>query len=259
MFVNVIKKPYLLHFYLPMDFSAHFIPLAHAYLIEGKRSSVEKELLSLLEDHHAVAVHGNPDFWSEQYVTFAIEDARRIKELALQRKMGQGKRVFIIQAEGLTREASNALLKTLEEPGEDTHFFLVLPSARRVLPTILSRVRVVKHHTSDALQQSEKGNQDNSENKEDLSAEHFVKASPSVRMKMVKDLLAQLDKEEISKTDLRNFIEGVLERQRAVMEQSMSSSGAKEWGSLARQTQVASYAEDQSASLKMILEYLALA
>ncbi len=54
-----------------------------------------------------------------------------------------GKQKFII-IEGLeyaTSSASNCLLKTLEEPPEDTHFILLAENAGRILPTILSRVQ----------------------------------------------------------------------------------------------------------------------
>ena len=39
---------------------------------------------------------------------------------------------------------ANALLKTLEEPGQDTHFILVSDSAHRLLPTIISRCQRVR-------------------------------------------------------------------------------------------------------------------
>jgi DNA polymerase-3 subunit delta' len=56
----------------------------------------------------------------------------------------QGKRVVVLYpAEALNTAASNALLKTLEEPPADTVFLLVSNSLDRLLPTILSRCRKV--------------------------------------------------------------------------------------------------------------------
>ena len=50
------------------------------------------------------------------------------------------KRVIIIdQAETLTREAANALLKTLEEPPPYNHFFLITSAEKEIPPTIRSR------------------------------------------------------------------------------------------------------------------------
>jgi DNA polymerase-3 subunit delta' len=53
-----------------------------------------------------------------------------------------GMRVVVLYpAEGLNAMASNALLKTLEEPPPNTVFLLVSNSVDRLLPTILSRCR----------------------------------------------------------------------------------------------------------------------
>lgn len=54
----------------------------------------------------------------------------------------QGRRVILVYpAEALNTAASNALLKTLEEPPPETVFLLVSHSLDRLLPTILSRCR----------------------------------------------------------------------------------------------------------------------
>lgn len=53
-------------------------------------------------------------------------------------------KVFLIQNMGrLTEEASNCLLKTLEEPPEKTVFLFTAAQMRDVLPTIASRMRIV--------------------------------------------------------------------------------------------------------------------
>ena len=54
-------------------------------------------------------------------------------------------KVFIIRrAEELHQSASNALLKTLEEPGAKTHFILLTSQPEALLPTILSRTQRVR-------------------------------------------------------------------------------------------------------------------
>lgn len=50
--------------------------------------------------------------------------------------------VIIRPAELLNTEASNALLKNLEEPGEKVHFVLITDQPSRLLATILSRASV---------------------------------------------------------------------------------------------------------------------
>ncbi len=55
------------------------------------------------------------------------------------------KRVFIVErADTLTEGAANSLLKVLEEPPHYVMFILLAPHSGRVLPTILSRCRVVR-------------------------------------------------------------------------------------------------------------------
>lgn len=54
------------------------------------------------------------------------------------------KRVFIIdQAETLSSESSNALLKVLEESSKNSHWFLLSQSSERIFPTIRSRCRKI--------------------------------------------------------------------------------------------------------------------
>jgi DNA polymerase-3 subunit delta' len=55
------------------------------------------------------------------------------------------KRVFIVtRADTLTSAAANSLLKVLEEPPPYAVFILLAPNASRLLPTILSRCRIVR-------------------------------------------------------------------------------------------------------------------
>ncbi len=72
----------------------------------------------------------------------SIGQIRAIQEWAGTSSL-DGKQKFVI-VEGLensTASASNSLLKTLEEPPEDTHFILLAQNPGRLLPTILSRVQ----------------------------------------------------------------------------------------------------------------------
>ena len=54
-------------------------------------------------------------------------------------------KVFIIDgADSMTAEAANAFLKTLEEPPQDTVLVLIAQNANAILPTILSRLQVIR-------------------------------------------------------------------------------------------------------------------
>jgi DNA polymerase-3 subunit gamma/tau len=69
-----------------------------------------------------------------------IDDIRAINETALYSPSAGRYKIYIIdEVHMLTKEAFNALLKTLEEPPERAKFFFATTEAHKVLPTIISR------------------------------------------------------------------------------------------------------------------------
>lgn len=69
-----------------------------------------------------------------------IEDIRQINETAGYAPARGGYKIYIIdEVHMLTKEAFNALLKTLEEPPSHVKFFFATTEAHKVLPTIVSR------------------------------------------------------------------------------------------------------------------------
>jgi len=74
-----------------------------------------------------------------------IDDVRALKEgVSLMPQLG-GKKVYIIdEAHMLTPEASNALLKTLEEPPEHVMFIFATTDPQKLPPTIRSRLSPVQ-------------------------------------------------------------------------------------------------------------------
>jgi DNA polymerase III gamma/tau subunit len=73
-----------------------------------------------------------------------IDSAREIKSY-LTRKPYQSEAITIIlrEAQALTPEAQNALLKTLEEPPGPTQIYITAPSAESFLPTLRSRCQII--------------------------------------------------------------------------------------------------------------------
>lgn len=73
-----------------------------------------------------------------------IDVVRQIKRQTFMRPVESRYRVIVIsRAEKLTEEASNSLLKVLEEPAEDVVFFLTAAKPDWLLPTIVSRCREI--------------------------------------------------------------------------------------------------------------------
>lgn len=74
-----------------------------------------------------------------------INSVRNLRREASLSSFEGGKRVFILSnAEEMNAEASNSLLKTLEEPSSDSVFILTTAHKEQLLPTILSRCQLVQ-------------------------------------------------------------------------------------------------------------------
>ncbi len=74
-----------------------------------------------------------------------IDQVRELQKRLRYRPLEGGRRACILEsADRLNEPAANALLKTLEEPPEETHLFLLTSRPHQLLPTILSRCQCVK-------------------------------------------------------------------------------------------------------------------
>ena len=97
----------------------------------------------------------HPDVYSVQPIgnVIKIEQSRALQERIKYKPYQGEKKVFIIeQAEKMTPQTANSLLKTLEEP--PSHAVIILLSTRRqeVLSTILSRSRMIEFFPLDSAQ-----------------------------------------------------------------------------------------------------------
>ena len=92
------------------------------------------------------AIINNPDFIlikPEDDKSIGIKKVRILKKKISRKPFQQKyKIIFIKNAESLTIEAQNALLKTLEEPPSHTIIILSVPCETSLLPTIQSRCRI---------------------------------------------------------------------------------------------------------------------
>lgn len=116
--------------------------LHHAYLILGEAAAAEQAVLGFFGEK-GLALKGSPDYFVFKEALLGIDDARKLSEQAIRRAFGSRK-VFFIAPEKITLEAQNALLKTFEEPIGETHFFLVLRDEHMVIPTLRSRVSMLR-------------------------------------------------------------------------------------------------------------------
>lgn len=156
---------------LKFAFKAH--RLHHAYLFEGPdgigksltaqaftqlllcESPVESEACGTCKSCKRVQEHQHPNLrivkrqiskekgTLEQFIK--VDQIRELKEaLAIKAYEGSRRVIQIFEPELMNVSTANALLKTLEEPGPDTHFILISSEAHRLLPTIISRCQPIQ-------------------------------------------------------------------------------------------------------------------
>lgn len=79
-----------------------------------------------------------------------IEDVRNIQKSILFKPFkGKSKAIVIEAYEGITTEAQNALLKILEEPPINTIIVVSIPKKELLLPTIISRCKIIELQGND--------------------------------------------------------------------------------------------------------------
>ncbi len=94
-----------------------------------------------------VGAGSHPDLHllAPQGARISVAEVRALQESLSFRAFEGGRKVAIIRdGSRLTREAANALLKTLEEPPEGTHIFLLAHHRDQLLPTLVSRCQGVR-------------------------------------------------------------------------------------------------------------------
>jgi DNA polymerase-3 subunit delta' len=137
--VDLLQHPNLsLIFALPVGKNEQSGDDPIAVLSEDQVSAIQDQIRLKAEDpYHRIAIP------KANFIKInSVRDVRR--EAALSSFEG-GKRVFIISnAEEMNAEASNSLLKTLEEPSSDSVFILTTAQKEQLLPTILSRCQLVQ-------------------------------------------------------------------------------------------------------------------
>lgn len=140
--------------------------VSHAYILNGERGSGKKMLANLFattllcekqgpdpcnacHSCHQAESGNHPDIirvTHEKPNTISVDDIRRQVNEDIQIKPYQGPyKIYIIaEADLMTVQAQNALLKTIEEPPAYVVIFLLTENAEALLPTITSRCVMLK-------------------------------------------------------------------------------------------------------------------
>ena len=107
-------------------------------LTEAQVAEVRKQIQAKAKDRYKRIEITKANF-------IKINSVRDIKREAAMSRSEEGRKIFIIfNADMMNTEASNSLLKTLEEPLPGTILLLTTSAKDQLLPTILSRCQLIK-------------------------------------------------------------------------------------------------------------------
>jgi DNA polymerase-3 subunit delta' len=137
------------------------------------------------------------------------------RRLVTRPTLGTRRVIIVDPADDLETSASNALLKSLEEPPQGTFFMLVAHRPSRLLPTIRSRCRILRFETLSSGQIEQMlGEQVNGSDPQSLAAAIAASAGSygAVREFLEQDLgvIADLIREIVSKGDPNLALRGKL-------------------------------------------------
>ena len=146
----------------------------HAYLFSGPRGTGKTSTARILAKalNCTSPVNGEPCCQCESCVAMedgtsfdlfeldaasnrGVDSVRDLVERTMVASPGRTKVYILDEVHMLTKEASNALLKTLEEPPEHVRFVLATTDPQKVLPTIRSRTQHFEFHLLPAEQLTE--------------------------------------------------------------------------------------------------------
>lgn len=209
----------------------------HAYCVEGMGPSAVAGFTAMLREACGVA-RGSPDCIALSVPSFGIKDAHEMRGWAANKPVNGGKKFFVLGADTLTPDAQNAFLKVFEEPPPDTHFFLLVKTADFLIPTLRSRVEVV---AAPSLAQATE------------DATDFLTASVEKRLVRAEKIAKALKDEKMTRGEAATFVSSLLSAARGNAAFPRAKTNALE-----HLIRAETYAHDRSASLKIILEHLAV-
>lgn len=76
--------------------------------------------------------------------TIKLESTHNILQFLTLQRIGRARVIIIDEAQAMNAQATNALLKAIEEPPPETYFILLVSELSQLLPTLRSRSQVVR-------------------------------------------------------------------------------------------------------------------
>ncbi len=217
--------------------------LNHFYLIEGDVESSRELLISFLDEREYVN-EGN--VLDEYYESLNVE-ANSILQSHHSEKSGDGKKIIIVRTKDITSVAEHALLKMCEDPTEDTHIFILIPSISSIPDTLRSRAQIIKMPRTTM--------------QADILAVNFMKVSKNERMDIIAEIIKKYkdDKEVETSAPLRDEARSLVDALATLAHKTYKFPySIQDQEKLSDLINAHRYLSTSGASVKMILEQLAL-
>ena len=209
--------------------------LHHANII-ASNEDCRDFVFEILEKKLNFKVNANPDFLLVENQSFSIDDARNFERWVIGKPLLGEVKASLIIVKSITFEAQNAMLKVLEEPPLGTYIFINLESLGGLLPTFISRVRILE------LSKGVFWDRGISKTPFDSEAQKFLRASIKEKLSLINSLSKKEDKNEIK--DLIKNLEEIAYKNNFKQEDLKNILTAK------------IFASSRGSSPKMLLEWL---
>lgn len=214
--------------------------LYHSYVVSGDDKTTEyiKDFLIYrkeIEDN-------SPDLFVYSAATLNISSSSDINFWQNNKPSGSNKKICIINTKFINKDAEQTLLKMIEEPKENTHFFIITPNHKILSKTILSRVHVV----------------DLKENQNTNKIEKFIKLNKKERIDFVTSFINDF-KDSDGSGELRDAAILFINEIEKIIYNKWKNDLKKDSQFILEELQKCKgYLNTPGASVKMILEYIAL-
>jgi DNA polymerase III delta prime subunit len=207
----------------------------------GQMDQIVQAATKILEENSLKI--GHPDVLWVNDQKLGVEQAKQIRIfLSLKPYSAQGRAIVVLQADNLTLDSQNALLKTLEEPPLEAIILLGAQNDKKILPTVLSRCQVV---TLDRVQDTGNRGQENKKESEPFNEdiEKLIKSSPEERFEYVEKL-----------EDKEAFLNALV----AYFHQQLTTNNSQPTTDFAKELLHAEEWQEANGNIRAILEYLML-
>jgi hypothetical protein len=205
--------------------------LHHTNICIGNREDIIADLDSLISRYSKTILHIERLVY--EFDKFLLEDAEHIFSKHIHKVGDDEMQIICIACNSTNIQTQNSLLKIFEEPPRGTYFFLLIPNKKIILPTILSRAQIFEYKREVEISKETKD---------------FIKAPIAQRLEIIKKRIDEVKNEKKTKQDLIEFIEEIEKHVHKKKDMKL----------LKRILEIKEYIKDQGASVKQLLEYLAV-